>query len=199
MRIIDTVGYARVSTREQKAENQVAILSREGIPEDYIFKDVDVSGTIPAEKRPAFKKMMAYIDEHPEVNRICVFEISRLGRTMIETANLIEKLENRNIIIWSLSPTEGFMRNTDKSIRSLLIMLMSWVAQRERENLVARTKAGLDRAREEGKQIGKPRAVIDFEAVKEMRDNGYSWEKIAKLTGYTPMTIYRARKRRGEV
>ena len=141
---------------------------------------------------------MTYITEHPsDVKYLYVYEISRLGRTTLETINLISKLEKMGIMVWSLSPNEAFTRSNEQSIRQLLIMIFSWVAQRERDNLIDRTKAGLDRARAEGKILGRERCAIDFEVVKKMRADKASWEKIAETIGITNMTLYRARKRRG--
>jgi putative DNA-invertase from lambdoid prophage Rac len=200
MVIIDKVGYSRVSTRDQDPENQVRILQNAGIPQDYIFIDRGISGTMPAEDRPGFQRAMKCIEENKEtVKFLYVYEISRLGRTTIETVNLIEKLERRGIMIWSLSPKESFTQSSDKNIRTLLLMIMSWVAERERDNLIERTRAGLDRARSEGKILGRPKAEIDFCEVGKMRSEGKNWDKISKLVGYPVMTIYRARKRRGEL
>lgn len=200
MSVIDKIGYTRVSTRDQDPENQIRLLNSNGIPSDFIFVDKGVSGTIAAENRPGFQRAMEYIRLHPdEVKFLYVYEISRLGRTTIETINLIAKLEKMGIMVWSISPTEAFTRSSDKSIRDLLVMLMSWVAQRERENLIERTKAGIDRARAEGKLLGRPRADIDFEKLRMMRAEGMSWEVISKELGYPTMTIFRARKRRGEI
>lgn len=199
MGLTDKIGYVRVSTFEQESDTQVKVLLDQGIPLDYIFVDKGISGTIPAENRPGFQKAMKFIsDNKNSVKYLYVYEISRLGRTTLETLNLIDKFEKSGIMVWSLSPKEGFMRTEESSNRQLLIMIMSWVAQRERENLVNRTKAGLDRARAEGKMLGQPRAKIDFDEISIMRKNGYTWDKISDLTGYTVMTIYRARKRRGE-
>ena len=197
---IAKIGYARVSTIDQESENQVKILMDAGIPSDYIFIDKGISGTIPAEKRPGFQRAMQYIEQHKDdVKFLYVYEISRLGRTTLETLNLIDMLEKSGIMVWSLSPKEGFTRTEETSNRQLLIMIMSWVAQRERDNLVARTKAGLDRARSEGHLLGRPRADIDFDKVRIMRAEGKSWEDISKEVGYPVMTIFRARKRRGEI
>lgn len=200
METLDKIGYTRVSTRDQDPENQIRLLKESGIPSDFIFVDRGISGTISAEKRPGFQRAMMCIEENKDqIKYLYVYEISRLGRNMIETINLIEKLERAGIMIWSLSPTEAFTQNKDKSVRQLLIMIMSWVAQRERENLVERTKAGLDRARAEGHLLGRPRADIDFDKLRVMRAEGKSWEYISKELGYPVMTIFRARKRRGEL
>ena len=198
MNIIERIGYTRVSTRDQDPDNQIRLLQNEGIASDYIFVDRGISGTIPAYERVGFKRCLDYISSHQgEVKYLYVFELSRLGRTFIETANLIDTLEKQGVMVWSISPTESFMRIPDKSIRQLLTNIMLWVAQRERENLIERTKAGLDRARAEGKQIGRPKADIDWIEIKSMRDAGYTWKKISDIIGYPEMTIYRARKRKG--
>jgi putative DNA-invertase from lambdoid prophage Rac len=200
MELLDKIGYTRVSTRDQDPENQIRILQNSGIPPDYVFVDKGISGTIPADKRPGFQRAMKYISEHKsEIKYLYVYEISRLGRSMLETANLIERLEKDGIMVWSLSPTEAFTQSKDKSVRQLLLMLMSWVAQRERENLIERTKAGLDRARSEGKILGRPRSDINFDEVRRMRVEGKSWITIAAELKLPVMTLYRARKRRGEI
>jgi len=200
MGLIDKIGYTRVSTIDQDPENQIRLIAAEGIPTDYIFVDKGVSGTISAENRPGFQRAMKYIVEHPgEVKYLYVYEISRLGRTTLETINLIAKMEGMGVMVWSISPNESFTRQNDPSVRQLLLMIMSWVAQRERDNLVSRTKAGIDRARAEGHLLGRPRADIDFEKLRMMRAEGKTWEDISKELGYPTMTIFRARKRRGEI
>lgn len=200
MVLIDKIGYTRVSTIDQDPENQIRLIAAEGIPSDFIFVDKGISGTVSAENRPGFQRAMKYITEHVgEVKFLYVYEISRLGRTTLETVNLIAKMENMGVMVWSISPNESFTRQNDPSVRQLLLMIMSWVAQRERDNLVARTKAGIDRARAEGHLLGRPRADIDFEKLRIMRAEGKSWETISDEIKYPVMTIYRARKRRGEI
>ena len=115
----------------------------------------------------------------------------------LETINIIEEIEGLGVLVWSLSPNEAFTHSEDKNIRQLLLMVLSWVAQRERDNLVERTKLGLDRARDEGKTLGRPRADIDFAVVEQMRAAGDNWEDIAQHFNVPVMTLYRARKRRG--
>lgn len=195
---IDKIGYARVSTNEQDPENQVRVLQAAGIPSDFVFIDKGISGTIPADKRPGFCKAKAYLEAHKdEVKFLYVVEISRLGRTTMETLNLIHDIEVAGVMVWSLSDKESFMRTEERSNRQLLLMIMTWMAERERDNLIRRTKEGLDRARAEGKILGKPRAEINLERVNQYRIEGATWEQIADEMGITPMTLYRARKRQG--
>ena len=195
--IYTKIGYARVSKTEQNADNQKRLLLAEGVPEDCIFADIGVSGTVPARKRPGFKMLLKFIEDNPGVQYLYVFEISRLGRTMYETFELIHEIEQAGIIVWSLSASEGFMRNEDKSIRELLIAVMSWVAERERNNLIQRTHAGLDRARAEGKRAGPKRKNIDWDKVEEWRANEFNWVEIARRLKITPVQLHRRRRQAG--
>lgn len=196
----DKIGYVRVSTNEQNPQNQVMQLEEAGVPRDLIFIDRGVSGTIPPRKRPAFKKMVEFIADHPgEVRCIIVVELSRLGRTTMETITAVQELEQAGPIIWSLSPHEGFTRSEDAAIRQLLLMILSWVAERERANLIERTHAGLDRARAEGKELGRPRAAIDWEHVAALRTDGRSWAAVAEALGMSGQQLWRRRRAAGRV
>jgi len=73
-------------------------------------------------------------------------------------------------------------------------MILSWVAERERSNLAERTKAGLERVRAEGKQLGRPRLDIDWRNVEIMKKDGMGWEEIAGELKITAMQLYRGRK-----
>ncbi len=194
----EKIGYVRVSTMDQNADNQIRQLKEKGIVDDCIFIDRGVSGTKTPRSRPAFSKLLAFIKEHEgTVKFLYVVEISRLGRTTYETITIIQEIEKMGILVWSLSPNEAFTRSENKAERQLLIMVLSWVAERERDNLIERTNNGLDRARAEGKILGRPRAKIDFEVVESMRAAGSDWDDIAAHFNVPVMTLYRARKRQG--
>ena len=198
MRLSSRIGYVRVSTVEQNVKNQKLLLLKEGIPSDLIFVDYGVSGTVPAKRRPGFRRLMSYITQHPDnVTHLYVVELTRLGRNTLETVTLIEELESSGIAVWSLSPNESFTRSNDQAVRQLLLMIMSWVAERERSNLVERTKLGLDRAREDGKSIGRPRRDIDWAVVEELRDDGLSWREVADAMDISNAQLYRRRAAAG--
>jgi len=195
--ICEKVGYIRVSTKDQNPDNQKNILLEAGIPSDCMFIDHGVSGTVPARKRPGFKQLLQFISDREGVKFLYVYELSRLGRTTVETISIIQDLEEQGITVWSLSPNEGFTRSEDKAVRQLMVMIMSWVAERERANLIERTHAGLERAKSEGKKLGRPRNDIDWNKVDSMRADGMSWEDIASKLKLTPMQLYRRRKQAG--
>jgi len=191
----EKIGYARTSKKDENIETQLLKLIESGIEREKIFYDETVSGIVPAEQREGFGKLLEYTNEN-EVSGIYVFELSRIGRNFVETLQTIRKLEERNIMIMSVSPKESWLSVTDKSIRDLIMSIFSWVAERERENLVERTKAGIDRARKEGKQIGRPERNIDWKVFDKWYKKGIPIKSISKIMEIPYPTLYAKVKER---
>jgi len=192
------VGYVRVSTKEQNEETQVYQLLAQGVPREQIFVDTATSGTSRAVDRPGFRALLDYVqDSTHEITTLYVFEISRIGRSFLETLDVVRNLEEKcGVIVWSLSPKEAWTQTTDRSIRNLMLAIFSWVAERERENLSERTKAGVARARGEGKHIGHPFRDINWRKVEEYREKGLSWSAISRVMDIPYNTLMRTKKRR---
>lgn len=199
------VGYVRVSTREQHVANQVDLLMKHGIPQQLIFIDV-TSGTIAAENRPQYQRMMKFIKEH-RVDELYLFELSRLGRTFLDTLNTVVDLERAGTKVVSLSPAESWMSQTEPTFRNLVLTILSWVAERERANLIQRISAGQERARAEGKHIGRPKRgmernpdkrkkPIPWNKVDEMQGQGVHLTNIARLLEVPYSTLWRANNAR---
>ena len=141
------IGYVRVSREDQNVENQIKVLLDEGLPRESIYVD-HISGISAMQEREGFARMMQFIRDHVgEPITLYVFEISRLGRSFLDTLNMVRTLEESGIRVWSLSPAESWSRIDDKKLRDLMLSIFSWVADRERENLIERTKLGLARAK----------------------------------------------------
>ncbi|MDD1721472.1 MAG: recombinase family protein [Euryarchaeota archaeon] len=192
------VGYVRVSTKEQNEETQVQQLLAQGVPREQIFIDTATSGTVPASQRSGFRALLDYIRTHGhDITTLYVFEISRIGRSFLETLDVVRSLEEEcGVIVWSLSPKEAWTQTTDRSIRNLMLAIFSWVAERERENLSERTKAGVFRARGEGKHIGRPFKEINWRKVDDYRQKGLSWSAISRVMDIPYNTLIRAKARR---
>ena len=185
----EKIGYARTSKKDENIENQLSKLIENGIEKKKIFYDEAVSGIVPAEHREGFGKLLEYVSKN-EVSEIHVFELSRIGRNFIETLQTVKNLEERNIMIMSISPKESWLSVTDKSIRNLIMSIFSWVAERERENLVERTKAGIERARKEGKQIGRPVREINWKEFDRWHKKSIPIKSIAKIMEIPYPTLY---------
>ena len=181
-----------MSKKEENIENQ-----REAIKkfanEDLIFFEDIISGSTKAEERKGFKEMLEYIEKmRPE--KLYVYEISRLGRSMIETISIIQKLE-KTVFIIPVSEKERWLATTDRSVRNLIMAIFSWVAEREREMLIERTRNGIERARKEGKKLGRPAREIDWKKVNEYRSKGISYSAISRILDIPYPTLIRKKGR----
>ncbi len=187
------IAYLRISKREENLDNQRNAI-REFAKEDLIFFEDTVSGSVPAMQRKAFIDLFDYVEKmHPE--RIYVYEISRLGRSMIETFSIIQELEKRGVMVIPVSEKERWLATTDKSVRNLIMAIFSWVAEREREMLIERTKNGLERAKKEGKKLGRPAKEINWKEVEKYREKGISYSAISRILDIPYPTLIR---RKGE-
>ncbi|KVE94925.1 recombinase family protein [Burkholderia vietnamiensis] len=143
-------GYGRVSTGQQTAENQRLELERSGFAVDYWFADHGISGKTCASERPEFGRLL---DKIRDGETLVVAKLDRLGRDAVDVLQTIRSLERRSIkvIVMQLGQTDL----TSPAGKLLLTMLAS-VAEMERDLLIERTQAGLARARQEGKRLGRP-------------------------------------------
>src|SRR5829696_8327656 len=163
--------------------------SEQGYQIIYYFEDSAVSGKIPAIKRNSFQQMLELIKESV-VDAVLVYELSRVGRTFWDTLDAVKTIEEYAPLI-SCSPRESFLQTTEPSIRKLMIGILTWVAEREREMLVQRTKDGMARAKEGGKGIGRPRKKLDKDNLIKLLVENQPRSKIAKSLGISKATLYK--------
>ncbi len=145
--------YARVSDSSQIIETQLIPLreycQRVGYKEVKEYVDHGFSGK--DNNRPAFERLMVDIRQG-KVDCIICYKLDRIGRSLRHLLNLFDEFRNRKVSFISLS------QNIDTSTaegRMFLNMLMV-LSQYERELVVARTLDGLQRARKQGKRLGRP-------------------------------------------
>jgi len=191
------IAYLRVSTEEQTVQNQKIAITKWANDHNYqmlyFFEDPSVSGKIPATSRKGFQDLMEFVSLS-KVEAVLVYELSRVGRTFWDTLDAIKVIEEYSPLI-SCSPRESFLQTTDPSIRKLMISILTWVAEREREMLVQRTKDGMNRARIAGKEIGRPQKVIDKNNLITLLAENNSKAKIARELGISKATLYKEFRR----
>ena len=185
--------YLRVSTEEQTVQNQKLALEKWAQLHGYLildyFEDPAISGKIPAIQRRGFQEMLELV-KVAGVDAILVYELSRVGRTFWDTLDAIKAVERYASLI-SCSPRESFLQTTEASIRKLMIGILTWAAERERELLVQRTKDGMHRAREAGKGIGRPQKTVDKDKLITMLAENHSKTRIARTLGLSKATLYK--------
>ncbi len=198
------IAYVRVSRADENVQNQIQAIKRfigtEKAEKVRFFVDIGVSGIIEPEKREGFREMLNFIQAvrtlHPSAQILLfVYEVSRLGRNFLETLNLIHRFEHElGVRILSVSEKEQFMNIQDRGIRNLILSILAWVADREREVLRERTKEGMRRAKAEGKHISRPRIELtqkQIRKIKQYQKLGLNLSAIAKLIGMNVSTLRR--------
>lgn len=148
--------YARVSTDRQTTDNQTIRLRDWAARNDWdIFKEyVDVASGKNT-KRPALNEML--IDAKAKrFDMIIAVRLDRIGRSVIDLTNIVEKLNDWKV---SIKMMDQDIETTTASGR-FLVTLLSAVAEFERELIIERVNDGLDRARREGKTLGRPKNAL---------------------------------------
>ena len=185
--------YLRVSTEEQTVLNQKLAMQKWAIEHDYFildyFEDSAISGKIPAVKRKAFLTMLEMIATEL-IDAVLIYELSRVGRTFWDTLDAIKAIEQYAPLI-SCSARESFLQMTEPSVRKLMIGILTWVAEREREMLVQRTKDGISRARSVGRVVGRPKKQLDKDNLIKLLALNEPRAKIAKTLGVSKATLYK--------
>ncbi len=186
-------GYLRVSTEDQTILNQKLFLQKWALEHGYtvidFFEDTSTSGKIPAIKRKAFQELLS-IARDAAIDAVLVYELSRVGRTFWDTLDAIKAIEEYAPLI-SCSPRESFLENTEPSIRRLMIGILTWVAEREREMLVQRTKDGMARAKASGITVGRPKKTVDKDKLIRLLLANTPRTKIAGALGVSRATLYK--------
>ncbi len=146
-----TFAYLRVSKDDDvmTTANQRLELEQAGYRIDYWHEDT-ISGSTQATARPGFAVMLAKMRDGES---LIVSKLDRLGRDALDVMATVRMLAARNIrvIVHSLGGVD-----LASSTGKLLVTMLAAVAEMERDLLIERTRAGIARARSEGKAIGRP-------------------------------------------
>lgn len=166
-------GYIRVSTKEQCEDRQLIALREFLVPEQNIFKD-KVSGK--DFNRPQYQKLIRKLRPG---DTLVLKSIDRLGRNYEEILNqwrIITKEMRVDIVVLDMPLLDTRQTGKDLTgtfVADLVLQILSYVAQTERENIRQRQKEGIAAARLRGVKFGRPRKKVpeEFWHLKEL------WEK----------------------
>lgn len=183
--------YLRVSRGEQTIENQRPDVMRLVRTRRTKLVATYEESASAVKTRPQLEKLMR--DAHAGAfDVLAVWSLDRLGRSMIGNLQAVLELDRRGVEV--VSVREPWL-DTGGPVRSLLIAIFGWVAEQERAQIVARTKAGIARARRKGIRIGRPERAIDLRRARAMRAQGISLREIAKRLKVPRTTLHRALRR----
>ena len=163
--------YARVSKSDESQDpaNQVNPLRdyARALDGEVVAEYVDMASGGNGD-RAQFLKMLEDADRR-KFDLVLVWALDRLSREGISnTLGYLERLKKSGVALKSLQ--ESWLDTRDEGLGQLLIAIFSWVAQQERKRIVERTRAGLERAKRNGKRLGRPKGSRDGRA---RRRSGY--------------------------
>ncbi len=182
--------YTRVSTLDQTIDNQLIELrdhcSKMGWEIVKEYADEGLSGTLSREKRPALNSLIkdAYRKRFDSV--VC-WDISRIGRSMKELVLFLSDMKDKGVGICSVR--QGF--DTSTSMGEIMFQFVGILSSWEREMIRERTLAGLERAKREGKTLGRRKVTNDTMTAKilELRTAKKSIREIASEVGVSRGTV----------
>lgn len=186
------IGYARVSSKEQHLDRQLAALK----DVDKLFTD-KLSGA--STNRPELQKMLAYIREG---DIVLVTELDRLGRNNHDLTKIMNSIQNKGatLDVLNLPSMTGIAdQNLRQLMTNLIIELYKYQAESERKRIIERQQQGIALAKRQGKYHGrKPQYAKDDPRLQhafKLYQAGMSDVDVARNTGIKRTTFIRYRKK----
>lgn len=186
-------GYIRVSTREQNEDRQILALKELSIPAKNLFIDKQSGKDF---ERPQYKKLVKKLKAG---DLLYILSIDRLGRNYEEIQKQWRMLTKDIgidicVIDMPLLDTRNGKDLMGTFIADLVLQILSFVAQNERENIKKRQAQGIAAAKAKGVKFGRPKAKLpeNFdEIVKKWRKKDISIKTAIMLSGLSEKTFYR--------
>ena len=159
-------GYARVSSKEQNLDRQLAELKKAGVEERNIFTDKESGKTF---NRKAYNLLVGTKESASmlrENDLLIIYSIDRLGRNYTEIMKQWQYITQEikadiKVLDMPLLDTSKQDNSLDsRFVAELVLQILSYVAQKERENIKIRQAQGIKIAKEQGKHLGRP--LADF-------------------------------------
>ena len=181
--------YARVSTLDQEPENQLAELRRYVAARGWTgveFVDRGVSGA--KDRRPALDRLIRDAKLRKFDILVC-WRLDRLGRSLKHLVTLLDELQVLGVAFVSLQ--EGIDATTPAG--KLQMHILAATAEFEKARIAERVRAGLARARTNGKRLGRPYVQVSRDRLAAV--GGLPLSKAAAQLGVSRSTLKRWRKR----
>jgi DNA invertase Pin-like site-specific DNA recombinase len=180
--------YLRVSRHDQdtalQADETAVFIKNRGWKLADTYKDHGISGA--KDRRPELDRLLADARKR-KFDVLIVYKADRLFRSLRHMVLTLDELSALGIAF--VSTTEPFDTSTPSG--KLLLHIVSAMAEFERSLLIERVKSGVAAARRRGARLGRPRARLDEERLRELRASGKSVRDIAAVLGVGTSTVQR--------
>jgi len=193
-----TALYLRVSTASQTVDNQTQELERLAALRGWTivatFRDEGISGAKGRDGRPALDQMLKAATRR-EFDLVAVWSIDRLGRSLQHLVTTVNDLHTQGVQLYFHQQAIDTTTPSGK----LMFGVFSSFAEFERDLIRERIKLGVERARKEGKKLGRPSSVTDSTraAIVELYKKGMSPKKISQTLRCGVGTAFHTLKQRG--
>lgn len=183
--------YSRVSTSGQTVENQQRELremaARNGWQIVREFEDVGISGAKGRADRPGFDALLKAITRK-EIDLVAAWSVDRLGRSLRDLVETLGELHHKHVGLYLHQ--QGV--DTTTPAGKALFQMMGVFAEFERAMMQERIKSGLDRARAQGRRLGRPKISEKVEhAIRKAHAAGTGLRKIARELGVGVSVVQR--------
>ncbi len=195
--------YCRVSTNEQSTAAQEAELKRYAQLRHWtvfkVYRDAGYSGA--NTNRPAFQELLSHARRR-RFDIILFFRLDRIARSLRELIKTVDLV--RRLGIGFVSSSEGIDATSDSASGALIFQIFGAVAEFERSLIASRVRAGLEHAREQGKQIGRPAVRLlsaseQEQIIRERTRRGTSLRALARKYRVSAWQVSRALAQNGSV
>ena len=190
--------YARVSTASQTVDNQTQELERLAALRGWnivaTYRDEGISGAKGRDGRPALDDLLKAATRR-EFDLIAVWSIDRLGRSLQHLVTTVNDLHAQGVQLYFHQQAIDTTTPSGK----LMFGVFSSFAEFERDLIRERIKLGVERARKEGKKLGRPSSVTESTraAIVELYKKGMSPKKISQTLRCGVGTAFHTLKQRG--
>ena len=171
--------YLRVSKQEQTIENQRIELERVAKAKGWkviaTFKDEGVSGAFGREVRAQYDLMLKQ-GVQAKFDVVLAWDVSRLSRSLVDLVTTLDELHACGIDLYLHQQAIDTTTPAGKA----MFQMCGVFAEFERGILSERVKSGLNRAREEGKSLGRPVKVVNVKKIIEAKNSGKTIRQIAR-------------------
>ena len=186
-------GYVRVSSSDQNEDRQIIAMEQVGVPKSQVYIDKQSGKDF---NRPNYKKLNKRLKEG---DTLYILSIDRLGRNYEEIQNqwrIITKEKKVDIVVidMPLLDTRRDKNLLGTFISDMVLQLLSFVAENERENIRSRQAAGIAAAKAKGVKFGRPVKEVseDFiEEVEQWTKKEIPLEEILQKYNICNATFYR--------
>lgn len=182
--------YVRTSTDDRGQDPQTQVVALEDFCRSRGYEIVatytDQASANDYGRRTAWRQLLKDAGKH-RFEAVVVFKLDRAFRSVRDMHKTLEAWELAGIGL--ISSREDI--NTTTPIGKLLLNLLAAVAEFELATISVRVKAGMDRAKRDGKAIGRPKATVNLDKARKLMADGQSLRRTAAQVGTSPATLSR--------